>query len=396
MLIYKMANPSVQYDYLVAGGGLSGLTMALKIQEKLPRCSVLIIDKDAKVHNDRTWSFWTKKNGLVPDIAAKHWKKIRVAGRDFDETLSIAPYEYRTIRGIDFYKYAKSQLSKSANIHFLQTEIETLDESKGIITTKSGESFQGKLIFKSFFNPRQLKIDTAYPILHQQFKGWIIRTEKPAFDDTTATMMDFDVPGPPTKDLRFFYILPFSPTEALVEFTIFARKKETEEGFDEKLSHYIDQKLNIQNFTIKETEFNSIPMTNFPFHPKVNGKVVNIGTIGGFIKPSSGYAFMRTFEKTEQIVNQLLRQNHVSPHSFTSPYHFRLFDSIILNLLYNYRIPPVQIFKKLYTNIPPSVLFKFLDEKANLIDIMRVMLISPQKHKFWNAFFKLLFSRHKF
>ena len=50
-----------KYDYIIAGGGLSGLSLAYYLNHStLRNKSVLIIDQDDKTKDDRTWSFWEK------------------------------------------------------------------------------------------------------------------------------------------------------------------------------------------------------------------------------------------------------------------------------------------------------------------------------------------------
>ena len=390
-----MAQQGNHYDYILAGGGLSGLTLALKLQEKLPQKKVLIIDQDTKCQNDRTWSFWALPNHSIPKIACKKWKKIRIGDTHSSTTLKIEPYEYQTIRGIDFYQYAHNQIQQSPNIHFIKDKIIGLDGQKGIVQTVGKEIYSANLIFKSFFNNEDLIIDQTYPLLHQQFKGWVINTTHPAFDDTVVSMMDFNSFGAPTKDLRFFYVLPFSPTKALVEFTIFAKTKEREEYFNTQLNWYIKHQLKIQEFRVEEEEYNSIPMTNFPFDPKINDRVINIGTIGGFVKPSSGYAFTRTFSKINRIVEALSKNQTIQADTFTSPFQYRLCDSVLLDLLYHYKIPPQDTFERLYTLIPPPVLFRFLDEDASWLDILKVISICPQKHLFFISLIRQLLKSHK-
>ena len=222
-----------------------------------------------------------------------------------------------------------------------------------------------------------------------------METERPYFDDSVVTMMDFISPKNPTRDLRFFYILPFSPTKALVEYTIFARELEPETYYDELISWYIQHQLKIDQFNILETEFSSIPMTNYPFDTKINGKVLQIGTIAGFVKPSSGYMFTRTFTKTNTITEQLVDENPTQVNACRSPFHYRLFDSILLDLLYNNKVSAQKVFANLYTSLPPPLLFRFLDEKASWKDILSVMLACPEKQKFSISFLKQLFKAHR-
>jgi lycopene beta-cyclase len=47
------------YDFILSGGGLAGLSLAYHlINSPLRDRSILIVDKDAKQQNDRTWCFW--------------------------------------------------------------------------------------------------------------------------------------------------------------------------------------------------------------------------------------------------------------------------------------------------------------------------------------------------
>ena len=48
------------YDYAILGGGAAGLSLALAlVRSPLKAGSILIVEKDAKNTNDRTWCFWS-------------------------------------------------------------------------------------------------------------------------------------------------------------------------------------------------------------------------------------------------------------------------------------------------------------------------------------------------
>jgi lycopene beta-cyclase len=49
------------YDYIICGGGMSGLSLAYQLSiSKLSNKKILIIDPERKTKNDRTWAFWEK------------------------------------------------------------------------------------------------------------------------------------------------------------------------------------------------------------------------------------------------------------------------------------------------------------------------------------------------
>ena len=114
------------YDYILAGGGLSGQMMALELQKVIREDeTVLMIDKSDKSENDRTWSYWSTDRSFTDILARKVWSQIKVNGKDFNEKMSIEPYHYATIRGVDFYNFTKKQLENDSRFEWITAEIET-------------------------------------------------------------------------------------------------------------------------------------------------------------------------------------------------------------------------------------------------------------------------------
>jgi lycopene beta-cyclase len=85
------------------------------------------------------------------------------------------------------------------------------------------------------------------------------------------------------------YVLPTSPTEALLEYTLFSHDLLAKAEYETAIKEYIAQ-LNYQLLHNRK-EQGSIPMTCYPFWKKIHKKVLNIGTAGGWTKASTGYTF---------------------------------------------------------------------------------------------------------
>jgi len=370
------------YDYILAGGGLSGQMMALELQKVIREDErVLMIDKSDKTENDRTWSYWSTDRTLTDLLARKVWNQIKVSGEDFNEKMSIEPYHYATIRGIDFYNFTKKELENDNRFDCITAVVEEIEEASGIVKTTDGNSYQGELVFRSYFQADKLEIpEDYYSVLYQQFKGWFVKTDKPVFDPETVTFMDFSTLEN-THETRFFYILPFSETEALVEYTAFTANKMEEQVYDDHLNWYFKEKLKVSNFKITEKEFDFIPMTDYPFPNKINGKVITIGTTAAFVKASTGYCFSRTQEKIKGMVRALSTKGRIEESDIISPYHFRLFDSAMLEVTGKGIVPGERFFISLFKKMSPEFLFRFLDEKASLVEIIRTMLSVPGKGK---------------
>jgi lycopene beta-cyclase len=66
------------YDFIIAGGGAAGLSLAYHLMRSpLRDRSILIVDKDAKDHNDRTFCFWTDRPSLFDDLVYRSWSQLR-------------------------------------------------------------------------------------------------------------------------------------------------------------------------------------------------------------------------------------------------------------------------------------------------------------------------------
>jgi len=101
--------------------------------------------------------------------------------------------------------------------------------------------------------------------------------------------MDFRPHG--NHPTAFTYLLPFTTTKALVEYTLFSKNLLQENDYDDALKNYIHHFLHLQNYNVLHHEFGIIPMSTQRFSPG-KGNVINIGTAGGQKqKASTGYTF---------------------------------------------------------------------------------------------------------
>jgi lycopene beta-cyclase len=366
-----------QADIIIAGGGLAGLTLALECTRDpfFASMRVVILERDDKQKNDRTWCFWADKNEPLPPVVYKSWSNCRFYNYGFEKQLAITPYQYHMIRGIDFYRWAKQTLAEKKQVTWVKTDIQSIDTEAGVVQTDMG-AFHGTWVFNSALRLtiEQPTTDTRYTHLLQHFKGWVLRTKAPVFDPATVTLMDYRVPQ--LGDTRFVYVLPFSPTEALVEYTVFSPELDEPALYDRALTAYLQDNLGITEFDIQETEFGVIPMANTPF-PTQEGKVWHIGTAGGFVKGSSGYAFLRTQRKIRAFVEEWARLGAPSAHPLKSTWRFRFYDSVMLRVLEQGAVPGHKFFTSLFQKLPADLVWRFLDEDSTFAEELRMMSAPP-------------------
>ncbi|MDF7821471.1 lycopene cyclase family protein [Runella sp. MFBS21] len=367
-----------KYDFIIAGGGLAGLSLAYYMNQTILReKSILIIDQDTKTKNDRTWCFW-EKDGTTPfdSIVHRQWKNVFFHGTNYSDKLDLGPYTYKWLKGVDFYNFVKTNLLTNSNIVFVQERIERLIDTPagGFIITPDNQ-YLGEYVFDSI-KPLKLDLADCHNLL-QHFKGWEIVTDKPVFDTHCPTMMDYRV-AQKGVGVRFMYILPESPTRAMVEYTVFSDKLLSPDEYDAELHQYIKDFLKIENFTIEHEEFGVIPMTDEPTPQHPGEHIVRIGTAGGYVKASTGYAFQRTQRFTQELVRNLVtvgKPLHTPPTLRT---RFKsLMDSTLLNVLLYNRAPGKDVFTALYKKNPTPLLFSFLDEDTSFAEDFRIMRTVP-------------------
>ena len=299
------------YDFAILGGGASGLSLALALaQSPLGNRSILLVEKDAKDRNDRTWCYWTSQNSPFDDIRYHAWGNVRFVSDHINLKIPLQPYRYQMIRGIDFYNYLRRELMQYPNVNFLTGTVEGWENGEeNAQVWVNGSVFRAAWVFDSRLTPADIHpVPTKYHYLKQHFKGWEIETDAPFFDPDTATL--FDLRTEQRSGLSFFYILPYSQSRALVEYTLFSAELLPSEEYDQALQDYISNRLGIRQYQTLEVETGVIPMTDHPFPRKLGRRVLSIGTRGGRVKPSTGYAFSRIQRDTQAIVSSLVGQDH--------------------------------------------------------------------------------------
>ena len=357
---------SQHYDHLLAGGGCAGLAMACQLRAQLgPEARILVVDRDAKDQNDRTWAFWSREQlPLDLDKIVRHrWSEVHFGAPGWNRTQSIDPYRYQLIDGLDYYQHLRAQLSQSPNTHFLQAEITRLGEDdNGPWAEIGGKSYRADWIFDSRVRADETALsDSNAYFLWQHFRGWRIKVDRPCFNPEVATLMDFSVneSGDPT----FLYCLPFSETEALVEFTAFTAELWKTEVYDQQMADYLKQRFGPIQYSILEEEEGKIPMTDLDLPDRSFQRIRSIGTAGNAVKPTTGYAFLRIQEQARAMVEELVRTGDIS-HAQQPKDRWRWYDHLLLYLLQYHPKRSRDIFTSLFRRQPYTRILRFLDENS--------------------------------
>lgn len=389
------------FNYIFTGAGLSALMTVYKmvLSGKFSGQSILLLDEDAKKTNDRTWCFWAKEETLWNSVISKKWDSALFANEDFRRDLTLKPYQYNQIRGIDFYNFVFEELSKHQNITFLNEKVTDINELETHVFVGTEDNrYTCDYLFNSIYTKAFALSQTKYPVLQQHFVGWFIKSETEIFNPDQATFMDFSVEQ--RGNTRFMYVLPISTTEALVEYTLFSEDLLAKEEYENEIQIYL-RNLGADQYTIVEKEQGSIPMTCFPFWKKNTKRVLNIGTAGGWTKASTGYTFRNSDKKSSELVVFLDNKNS-SPETseslkmsnFHKKTRFWFYDLLLLDILHRHNELGSTIFSSMFKKGNPALIFKFLDEETTLVQDVKVILKCP-KIPFIKALFRVIFLSKK-
>lgn len=374
-VLLKAIDKEKTYDYIICGGGASGLLLAHKLLEDpfFQEAKIALIEKDHKNQNDRTWCFWEPEEGAFDSILHHRWKKGYFGASNYSSQFPLKPFEYKMLRSQPFYESYYKRLEETPQIDLWTAEITSLDPDGDLhrVQTSAGD-FYGKRIFSSLFDPKFMSKQQKYPVLHQHFLGWFVRTEKAVFDPERIHFMDFDIPQ--NGATRFIYVLPFSPTEALVEYTLFSPTLLTEQAYEAGIKEYLET-LDCGDFEILEKEQGSIPMTCYRFDRHNTDDLLYIGTAGGWTKASTGFTFKKTTEKIDALV-EFLKTNQSFKH-FWKPDRFWFYDLLFLDVLSQHNARGHELFRTMFQNNSPELILKFLGEKTHFWEELKIMLAFP-------------------
>ena len=352
-----------EFDYIIIGGGCAGLSLAyeLNLHQKFNDKTLAIIEPRDNYTKDKTWSFWKIFSHNFEDCVKKSWNNFTINIPNHTKHLECKNTPYQTIDSGLFYDKTITSLKQNKNIFFLKNLNEiNINNSFIFNSVESTANSKGKL--------------------WQHFSGFEIETKKDFFDEEIFNLMDFDCEQ---KDsVHFFYTLPYSKKRALVETTwISDLKNSSLQDYDEQLNNYIKNHLKIKDFTINHKEVGAIPLFNIDYIKKPNQ--INIGTVGGMTRLSTGYTFLNIQEHSKYIRKNL--DNIQNTSLFTLGKKYQFLDNIFLKVLKNNPKDMGQIFFKMF-GCPSETVVNFLSNKSNLREDLSIISKMP-KLKFLRQLF---------
>ncbi|MEI7669627.1 MAG: lycopene cyclase family protein [Pseudomonadota bacterium] len=357
-------------DIIIAGGGLAGMATAYYLKKYVPQLKVKLLEQRSEYSQDKHWSFWLDKNTDFDfaHIIHQSYQKWCV-GIDDNSICNSERFSYSVIRSADWYADVLSVINDVVEFNVTCEMV-----SKQEVTTNKG-TYRAPMIINA------LPIEFAATSLYQQFNGYLVKSSNPAFNPDCATLMDFSISQPSDNNriCSFMYVLPFNTQEALVEPTVFTRNTISQQWFEDALSSYMTKK-NIENWSIVETESGMLPLG---FLQPTSDSGFPIGTRAGWIRPSTGYAFLNSLSLAKLLAKEIattgaLPKTPYSPYSKSAKWMDRIFLEVMQqspHLLPN-------IFNHWFKYLPADDMVKFMQDSVGPLITARLILNTPHKRQF--------------
>jgi lycopene beta-cyclase len=375
-LSFFLFSITMDANIIVVGAGCAGMQL-INALLKLPADQtgdILLIENNLH-HSHKSWCFWTNKPSEYDFLISKYWDELKFASTKSDLTKKIAPFRYNYINSEQFFDYHHELIAKSSRVKIVYEEVKQFKSDnnlKQVIT--SHNTYQAEHVYSSL--PDFESLDSKNILLWQHFKGWFIKTESPVFKSEQATMMDFSVPQDGAA--HFMYVLPFSETEALIEFTSFSKiDSYSDQTYNSYIENYLSGKINCP-FEIIREEKGKIPMTDFNFPAISEHGIIQIGSASGAIKPSTGYAFKRISRHTDYLIACFLNGNN-SVQNMPGLARFDFYDTLLLQIIQNQPEKVAIIMNQLFSRNSFNKILTFLDENSTLLDEIALFSTLPKR-----------------
>jgi len=351
------------YDYIFAGAGCAGLSLAYYMLESdLKNAKILMIDPQMGSIPDKTWCYWAGKPLEIHPIENIHsWNNLSLVAGKNRILKNLKELNYYHLNSHDFYKSIFKKLANFPNVTLIQDEVLELTETAEsiLVKSKNGETYQSSLVFDSRIHENEFKNTNS---LKQIFSGWRIKTQSKSFDPSSLVMMEF--PNDKSTQFDFFYILPFSETEALVEFTAYSKDSISKEELNMALEAYLKTNLKDISFEITFQESGVIPMSTRKSLKNSQKRVIKLGTAAGWTKASTGYTF-HTIQKNSKEIVRVLSSGKIHSLRLSTSSRFFFYDNVLLNIAHKWPERLQSLFLNLFATSSADLVLRFLSEETS-------------------------------
>ena len=365
----------MENDLLILGGGAAGLSLARRLAEQgaaAPR--TLVLESRVDYADDRTWCFWMHPSAQLTHLVRRRWAKVSLASPTERVLVDCSEFPYALLPSGGFYQDSRECLARSERVR-LAMGVSVLGAPRKVDGLWEVETSAGVQRARWIVDTRP----SAPPaegaaVLWQSFLGQEIEAAGPVFDPTVAEIMHFTEGE--AGQILFHYLLPLSPTRALLEVTAFSPKPAGPAAFRAELNRFIDRRLEGRRYQLRREEHGILPMGLPTPVPSADPTYVRAGLMAGGARASSGYAFQRIQRWAESCAQSLADGHGPRPHAADGWILGRM-DALFLQVLRRRPELAPTLFLAMFRRVAPARLARFMSDQATLLDNLAVIAALP-------------------
>ena len=350
----------------VLGDGCASLMLAARADELHDHELTVVRPAKAPEPKDHMLGFWGTPELAFATKHARHaWPNWSVITESVHATLTSEAHPYHAMHKLEYLNGARKHASEWG-VRFIEESEHHISSPSMVFDTRPPRAPEGAML--------------------QHFAGMEVEVDRPVFDPKTAILMDFRVDQ--SHGMHFMYVLPFSPTRALLESTMFSTTVMPHDHYKEAIESYLFRHHNVSIQQVIGEEQGVIPMGSLGLHdPAIPG----LGANGGAIRPASGYTFAFIHRQIQEAID---RVNKGKALKFTRP-HKRVdvwMDSVLLAVLRHWPHQGPILFGRMAQSLSGEEFIRFMSGQAGWRLRFKVMMAMP-KLPFIRGVSKMMFSR---
>lgn len=349
------------YDVVFVGAGLSALLLLAELRSRLPERVAVIDPVPLSERGIVHWSYWSHEQTPYDRFAIGAWRQAEVAGVP---PQPISPYTMRLVRSTEVIAHLGALLEDTPLewLHTTAYSIARLNDKLYEIATDAG-AVRTSWVFDS-----APEVAPAFPAPHLprallSGTGLVVESDHAVFDVGVATLFD------PLDERSFAYLLPLSPSAALLESASFGSVAEEEERAP--LLRYLRARYPEASFAVTHEEMGTIPL-GFAPSPTSGPRHILIGAKRGLVKPSAGYGVVRIARESKHLA-RLWREDREPPARWQSAWQWRLLDRGFLRLASQDPRRPMTLLHATMHAIPLAQALRFIDEELPLRQLVSLL-----------------------
>lgn len=363
------------FDLVILGGGCAGLSLSMALVAHGSRApQTLVIESRTEFKNDRTWCFWSDRHKVLPYKIQHTWQTMRVSNGGHSVSLDCGATPYHMLAAEDFYNSAVACIDSQPNIT-LRMGTSVLNEPLFHGNLWNIDTSAGSISARNVVDTRPPKpVMSGASTLWQSFYGVEIECKKDIFEALSLDLMNFLEPD--TRHVSFVYVLPVSPTRALIELTVFGSQPLEHKVLSEQLDTAVADRVNGSVYETLRSEHGILPMgLNSAMHSP-HKSYVRVGVMAGSARPSTGYCFQRIQWWAHQCAASLAHHRQPAPHQ-PDPLALRFMDRIFLEVLKADPARGGSVFFALFSRASTARVIRFLSGNGSIVDSLAVIAAVP-------------------